>query len=139
MRSNSLSVLLYNTLKENKVYLVYTPLVVYWIILFVLTTTPTDVIPHLFRKQDKLEHLVAYFLLAVLLSLAMHFQKRNKSFSEHALLITLILILTYGAIDELHQTFIPGRFADIIDWMADATGGCLGIALSYYFLKKGST
>lgn len=30
--------------------------------------------------------------------------------------------LTYAASDEMHQSFIPGRDANIMDWLADAAG-----------------
>ena len=138
MQSNSLLVLLYKKLKENKVVLVYLPLVVYWIVLFILTTTPTDIIPQLFRAQDKLEHFAAYLVLAVLLSLTLHFQKKRVSLSRNLIIATLSLIMIYAAIDELHQIFVPGRIADIFDWMADSLGGAFGILAGHFFIKKGS-
>jgi VanZ family protein len=41
--------------------------------------------------------------------------------------VTIVITLFYGAIDELHQIFIPGRSADIRDWLADSTGVILGV------------
>ncbi len=39
------------------------------------------------------------------------------------------LTLLYGATDELHQAWIPGRTASISDLAIDAVGGALGIGL----------
>jgi VanZ family protein len=32
----------------------------------------------------------------------------------------------YGATDEWHQSFVPGRSADIHDWFADTAGALIG-------------
>src|SRR5262249_36774903 len=39
------------------------------------------------------------------------------------------LVALYGASDELHQLFVPGRSCDVRDWIADAAGGTLGAVL----------
>ena len=138
MQSSSLSVRLYKRLKEKKILFVYFPLVVYWLLIFVLTTIPTDIVPQVFKAQDKVEHLLAYFVLAFFLSLTISLQTKNVNLSKHLIIVTLCLIMLYGAIDELHQIFIPGRVADITDWLADSLGGLLGILAVSFFIKKGS-
>ena len=35
----------------------------------------------------------------------------------------------YGASDEWHQYFVPGRSCEFGDWIADTAGGALAIAL----------
>jgi VanZ family protein len=136
MQLSSLSVRLYSTLKKKKVLYIYIPLTVFWIILFILTTIPADIVPQFFNAQDKLEHFSAYFLLSILLCLTLHFQSKNAQLSNHAVLFTFILVLTYGIIDELHQSFIPGRTADITDWLADSFGASFGIWLCSRFIKS---
>ncbi|TAN62501.1 VanZ family protein, partial [bacterium] len=37
-----------------------------------------------------------------------------------------IIAVIYAASDEFHQSFIPGRNADALDWMADSFGAALG-------------
>jgi VanZ family protein len=32
----------------------------------------------------------------------------------------------YGAIDEFHQSFVPGRDCNVWDWLADTLGAFLG-------------
>ena len=36
--------------------------------------------------------------------------------------ITLLIALLYASLDELHQLFVPGRAADIIDFAVDSVG-----------------
>lgn len=135
MRSNSFSNQLYNYLNTYTISLVYIPLVLYWITLFVLTTIPVDKMPLLFENQDKIEHFLAYGVLALLLTLALYFQKKFSILRSKAFLFAFIFILAYAAVDELHQLFVPGRICDFYDWLADSIGGSFGIALVYLFLK----
>lgn len=44
---------------------------------------------------------------------------------RHILYVTLIVV-TYGVVDEVHQYYVPGRFASALDWVADVAGGMLG-------------
>jgi VanZ family protein len=136
MLLNSLSTRLYKILKENKVGLVYIPLAVYWIVIFVLTSIPMDEIPQYFNAQDKFEHFAAYFLLSFLWGLTLHFQNRFGNIKKELFMITLTIALIYGAFDELHQMFIPGRFADIFDWFADAVGSLFGSIIVLLLIRK---
>jgi VanZ family protein len=119
---------LFNYLEKRKVLLVYIPLVLYWIILFTATTLPGPQLPDL-HISDKVEHFSAFFILAVMLNLALIYQRKSFLLFKYAALVTIIICLFYAAIDELHQMFIPGRFADIRDWLADSTGVVLGVLI----------
>jgi len=44
------------------------------------------------------------------------------------------LVSLYGATDEVHQYFVPGRSTDVWDWVAD-TVGALVVALLYYLAR----
>jgi len=136
MRLNSLSTRLYKILERNKVGLIYIPLAVYWIVIFVLTSIPMDEIPQYFNAQDKFEHFSAYFLLSFFGGLTLHFQNRFVNIRKELFLITLTIALVYGAFDELHQMFIPGRFADIFDWLADAVGSLFGSIIVLLLIRK---
>jgi VanZ family protein len=136
MQSNSLSNRLYNSLKNKTVLYLYIPLAVYWLALFIGTTLPTDEIPNMFKAQDKIEHLLAYFGLAVMVYMWLHFQKKNISLKQNALMFSIVIVLFYGAFDELHQMLVPRRVADITDWTADAIGGIFGVAMVYLFINS---
>ena len=119
---------MFEYLERNKIVLVYVPLALYWIILFTATTLPGNQLPNL-GISDKIEHFSAFFILSTLLNLALLFQRKSKLFFRYAALLTIIICLLYGAVDEIHQLFIPGRSADIRDWLADSTGVFLGVFL----------
>src|SRR3989339_1325078 len=136
MQSNSFLIRLYKYFGSHTITLIYIPLIVYWITLFILTTIPADDIPKLFENQDKYEHFIAYCVLAMLLSLALYFQKRSILISSKAFLFALLFIFAYGAVDELHQLFVPGRYCDFYDWLADSSGGIIGIGIVFLFVRK---
>ena len=117
---------MFEYLEQRKTWLVYLPLALYWIILFTATTLPGNQLPDL-HLSDKIEHFSAFFILSVLLNLALIFQRKSFVLFKYAALVTIVITLSYGAIDELHQIFIPGRSADIRDWLADSTGVILGV------------
>lgn len=128
-----------NKLESNKKWLVYLPLIIYWLILFTATTLPSKDLPDT-HVSDKIEHFTAYFILAVLLNFAMMFQNKYPGLRRKAWLFTLIIILSYAGLDEIHQLFIPGRDCEVLDWVADSSGVLLGVGLvriliNYYKYK----
>ncbi|HSD63040.1 MAG TPA: VanZ family protein [Ignavibacteriaceae bacterium] len=123
-----------NKLESNKKWLIYLPLIIYWMILFVATTLPSKDLPDT-HVSDKIEHFTAYFILAVLLNFAMMFQNKYPGLRRKAWLFTLIIILTYAGLDELHQLFIPGRDCEVLDWVADSSGVLLGVGLVRFLIN----
>lgn len=74
---------------------------------------------------DKVSHLIAYGILGVLLIRGFrHCQHRTVS---RAVAWTLIIGGIFGALDEWHQSFIPGRSMDVLDFVADFAGLILGV------------
>ena len=69
---------------------------------------------------DKLLHFALYFVLGMLVVRA----APNPSW--RALVGSVLAVAAFGAVDEWHQRFVPGRFPDAIDWLADAIGGAVG-------------
>jgi VanZ family protein len=76
---------------------------------------------------DKLQHLAVFAVLAATVGLWVPpaFWKRR---SVLALLLAALVSSAYGAIDELHQYFVPGRYNSFCDWLADTLGAFLGAA-----------
>ena len=51
--------------------------------------------------------------------------------------VMLLLIgVGYGALDEWHQSFVPGRTASMGDWAADSAGVILGLVLFATFSSR---
>jgi VanZ family protein len=119
---------LFNFLERHKVVLIYLPLVFYWVLLFTLTSLPSQSVPAV-GVNDKVEHLLAYFGLSFLLYLALLFQKKSAFLKNSAVLFTLLFVFLYGVLDEVHQLMIPGRSCELFDFAADMAGGIIGIIL----------
>lgn len=75
--------------------------------------------------SDKVAHGGAFLVLAGLLTLA----------TGRPVLAAALAIL-YGATDEVHQAFVPGRYPDLLDLLADAVGAVVGAWLVGYPLGQ---
>ena len=78
---------------------------------------------------DKLAHLTAFGVLAAFTDIAWR-HTHPKLPLVRRLVVIFVGVAVFGASDEIHQYFVPGRSCDLFDWMADMTGGALGLALS---------
>ena len=77
---------------------------------------------------DKVAHLSAFALLGLLIEAALARTRPDLPLYKRHLL-TFFAVSAYGALDEWHQHFVPGRDADGFDWLADTIGGGLGMAV----------
>lgn len=117
---------MFNFFRVYKKRIVYSALVLYWLILLLLTSLPSESLPSV-KVWDKLEHFLAYLGLGFLLNATLIVQDKYPLLKKHPVLFTLVFGSFYGIMDELHQLFIPGRSCDILDWTADTIGIILGI------------
>lgn len=51
-------------------------------------------------------------------------------------LLVLLMGVAYGAVDEWHQSFVPGRDSSVGDWVADSAGVVLGWVLFSRFSPR---
>lgn len=121
---------MFEYLKKNKKYLIFYPLAVYWLVLFTATTLPSSKLPDV-GMNDKYEHFIAYSGLGLLLYLALAVQQKYPLLNKFPYVFTLVIGVTYGALDEIHQYVIPGRSMDVHDWFADSSGICIGLLLAF--------
>jgi VanZ family protein len=126
---------LLNYLEKHKKYLVYLPLVLYWILILTLTSLPAVDVPNV-HINDKIEHFMAYGGLGFLLNLSLRIQNKFKLVKKYPAWFAVLFVSAYGAIDELHQLFIPGRSCDILDWSADTIGVLIGVTIMTTLLWK---
>jgi len=129
---------LLNYLQNHKSFLIYYPLIIYWGVLLFFTSLPGADFPDL-SVSDKIEHILAFWGLAILLKLALIIQNKYSNLKKHSSLYTLLIIGTYAALDELHQLYIPGRSCDILDWTADISGALLAVLLISLIIKYSSS
>jgi VanZ family protein len=126
---------LFEYLEKRKVYLVYVPLIVYWIMLFIATTIPVSSLPSV-DVSDKLKHFGAFLGLSVLLSLTLIYQNKILLFKKYFMVAAFVISSLYGLLDEIHQSFVPGRNSEFLDWFADSVGAAIGIIIISYMIKK---
>ena len=79
---------------------------------------------------DVLAHAAAYAVLgaATLRGLA---GARRAGATGRAALLAAFLAAVYGMADEFHQSFVPGRTAELRDVLADALGAAAGAAVGW--------
>lgn len=71
-------------------------------------------------------HIVAFGGIAVLLGVAI---AGSRAPSRRERWWSLGLTAVYGAVDELHQSFVPGRVCSVGDWFTDVCGACLATGM----------
>ena len=92
-----------------------------------------------FKDSDKMVHFVCFGILAA--SWSLWFSRgswcnfRAGTPWRNAALCVLFTSL-YGAVDEFHQSFTPGRCAGADDWLADTLGAVIG-ALACVIAARG--
>lgn len=74
------------------------------------------------EARDKVAHAVAFGMLGFLARLAFHG-------SGFAGVRAVALASIFGAIDEWHQSFTPGRTPDLTDWLVDAAAAVVCVVV----------
>jgi VanZ family protein len=110
-------------------FFVWGSVFLYCFIIFLVSAQPDLTLPQGISEIDKIAHLLEYAALGWVVAWALRCE--CPSLSVIALvLFSSIFTAAYGATDEWHQAYVPGRFSDVLDLVADIGGGTLG-ALSY--------
>ena len=125
---------MYSYLQNHKKYLINLPLIIYWIILFILTSLPST-LAIATDMNDKLNHFGAYGLLSILLYLNLHFQEKIKILSRFPAAFTVLIASIYGLLDEIHQMLVPGRSTEFLDWLADFSGSLVAVLIIGYLIR----
>jgi VanZ family protein len=114
------------TKNERNLLFFWLPPLIWAAVLFIesATAVPPQVLdlgglPH----WDKVLHFGLYALLALLLLRALRQETRLPWI--RAAVGAFVLASCYGATDELHQWFTPGRSMDFWDWTADTAGAAI--------------
>jgi VanZ family protein len=110
------------------------PAVGYAVLIFALSSSSLDIeeLRPVF-EYDKLLHLVEYYILGYLL-MRVFTTSPVSLLAENAVLATILIGTVYGASDEIHQYFVPGRDCSLFDFLFDAAGVTLA-ALTFFFVR----
>jgi len=110
------------------------PLVVtlsYMCVLFILSSIPGGEYGQVSTRVANILHVLAYGLLALLVI----FTLKDHGVTEHrSMCVAFLVALGYGALTELHQVWIPGRFPSAFDIMFNVAGSLIFIWL-YWWVK----
>ena len=100
------------------------PLAAYLGIIFYLSSLSQ--VPWASAYPDYLEHGVEYLGLGVLTARALN-RGLNRAIPPRTLVLAFVLCVGYAISDEIHQMFVPNRFADVTDVVSDAVGAGTGL------------
>jgi VanZ family protein len=95
-------------------------LITYWSDQRTLPIDQPEVRLLLFNTQHRFAHLVAYGLLGALGAWAFQGWRRGS-------ILAIVLASAFGALDEWHQSLVPGRRPGIDDWLFDTVAAALVI------------
>lgn len=101
------------------------PLFGYCVLIFALSSSSSNSFPSFPVFWNKLSHVVEYSFLGFLMARSLF--SLNLRYSKAVVVVlTVSLCALYGLSDEVHQSFTPGRNANISDFVADGFGSVIG-------------
>jgi VanZ family protein len=104
------------------------PVFLYAGFIFYMSSIPNLTIPLPFPYIDKLVHIAEYAVFGWMLARALSYSFNRLTVIK--LYLSVVLIgLSYGILDEFHQSFVVGRVCSLTDAIADLIGVALGTFL----------
>lgn len=105
---------------------VWWPALAYAAFIFLLSSLERPPFLADFDLNDKWKHFLLFTVFAVLV-----YRSAAVSMERPAAAgwMTVLLVSAYGATDELHQYFVPGRSCDWRDWLADTVAAIVIVAV----------
>jgi VanZ family protein len=82
-------------------------------------------------RFSTLAHFGVYAVLGALYVFALRAPERRWP----AAILAVILASLYGVTDEFHQSFVPGRVPDPVDWLVDTAGALTGVVIVEAFRR----
>lgn len=127
-------------MKNNLIRIFYSaPAILTTIIIFIASSMEQPYMPDLgFDFTDKIFHFFAFFAYGAFVAMFLVVNFKNISLKQTVWTV-LIIGSIYGASDEFHQYFVPGRMAGVDDWIADTLGTAFSLLLCktiYYNVRK---
>lgn len=119
---------------NTKKYTLFFPIIIA-VIIFILSHQNRLPLPDYgLTIEDKIAHVIAYLIFGMSVMYSLQNLYPGFNYSRLKILVLIIGIL-YGASDEIHQYFVPGRSCDALDLISDSIGVYLSI-LMYPMFKK---
>jgi VanZ family protein len=86
------------------------------------TSIPGAQVPDPVSRVDKSLHFLAYAVLGLLTCRALRATRTPIA----AAALAALAAAAFGGVDEWHQSLVPGRYPELLDWLADAGGAVTG-------------
>ena len=102
------------------------PVIGWAAVIFALSSLPGGMMAADLPGVDKLAHAGVFAVLALVILRALG--KVTRWRASRCVACAIICVAAYGALDELHQWFTPQRSVELLDVVADVTGGALASA-----------
>ena len=91
------------------------------------------------KTSDAVVHRAAHVLeFAVLGALVLRAASSGQRITKRELIITVIVVALYGASDEFHQRFTPGRSSEGLSVLFDVAGGLAGAWIYRWWRQRHS-
>lgn len=111
--------------KSISYYLLRIPAPLIMIISWYLSSQPTIAHMPTFWNADKVVHMICFAGLVGAWTFWFTKTSWNTKYWRN-IFFCITIVAFYGIIDEIHQSFTPGRDANIFDWLADFIGAIIG-------------
>jgi VanZ family protein len=115
------------------------PALLWAVLIFVLSSIPQLTPPPVgFQISDKIYHFLEFGVFGWLLvrSLTRLYPHRRRG---TGVLLAALLGILWGGLDEVHQAFVPGRDASVLDGLADAAGVLIVSAALWWRMRRRDT
>lgn len=112
--------------EPERILLYWLPVVVLCAAIFVQSCFASPDLGPTFPMKDKVLHMTAYGVLAALFYRACGATWPGRMSPVLMLVVSVLFASLYGVSDELHQSLVAARHADVGDGIADFAGSILG-------------
>lgn len=100
-------------------------------VIFFMSSIPGSGLPPNLGIMSNVAHFCEFAVFGALLACGLE-PKLPKAAVVVAVAVAIASL--YGASDEFHQLFVPGRFTDVADWVTDTCGAFAGALIANRFL-----
>jgi VanZ family protein len=97
--------------------------------IWIMSDRPQIVAPPLFPHQDKVFHLIEYGFLGLVIGI-------NYDLFGRRILPAVLAGVIWAGLDEIHQSWVPGRDCSPFDFLADVAGLAVWLALAWRGLSR---